>query len=146
MLRGRFEHNLDNKGRVSIPSRLRETLVENYSEVLVVTNFDHCLVAYPLEEWEALERKVASWPQMKKEVKAFHRFFISGAVECPMDKQGRILIPSTLREWAGIEREVILVGVLKKIEIWAKGRWEEEFVKASKSFDKISEVLGDLGL
>jgi MraZ protein len=131
---------------MSIPSRFRDHIAQRYTDILVVTNFDRCLVAYPLEEWEALERKAAGLPQLKKEVKAFQRFFISGATECPIDKQGRILIPPTLRQYAGIGRNAVLVGLLKKFEIWSKERWQQEFAKSQKGFDDFSGVLGDLGL
>jgi MraZ protein len=146
MLRGRFEHTLDSKGRMSIPSRFREHIVQRYSETLVLTNFDRCLVAFPLEEWEQLERKAANLPQLKKEVKAFQRFFLAGATECPIDKQGRILIPPTLREYAGLGRDAVLVGLLKKFEIWSKERWHQEFAKSQKGFESFSDVLGDLGI
>lgn len=131
---------------MSIPSRFREHVAKRYSETFVLTNFDRCLIAYPLEEWETLERKAAALPQLKKEVKAFQRFFISGATECPIDKQGRILIPPTLREFADLKRDAILVGMLKKFEIWSKERWHQEFAKSQKSFEGYSDVLGDLGI
>ena len=146
MFRGRYEHTVDNKGRLSIPSRFRDLLGDRYSDHLIVTNFDRCLVAYPKEEWEILERKAASLPQLKKEVKAFQRYFISGAAECPLDKQGRILIPPTLREYAGLERDVVVVGMLKKIEVWSASRWKEAFSASQKSFEEISDVLAELGI
>ncbi len=146
MLRGRFAHSLDAKGRMSIPARFREHVASHYSEILILTNLDRCLVAYPLEEWEALERRAASLPQMKKAVQAFQRFFISGATECPIDKQGRILIPPTLREHAGLKKDAVVIGLLKKFEIWSKERWQQEFTKSQKSFMSLSDVLGELGL
>ncbi|HLG20216.1 MAG TPA: division/cell wall cluster transcriptional repressor MraZ [Bdellovibrionota bacterium] len=146
MFRGRYDHTVDGKGRLSIPSRFREILSDKYSESLVVTNFDRCLVAFPQEEWENLERKAAALSQLKKEVKAFQRYFISGATECPLDAQGRILLPPKLREYADLQRDVVVVGMLKKIEIWSKTRWEEAFTDSQKSFEEISDVLADLGL
>ena len=97
MFRGRFEHTIDPKGRVSIPAKFRELLAEKYDDRLIITNFDRCLVAYPFEEWRTVEEKVTSLSMVKREVKAFQRFFLSGASECPIDKLGRILIPPTLR-------------------------------------------------
>ncbi len=146
MFRGRHEHTIDPKGRVSIPAKFREILIKKYDERLLVTNFDGCLVAYPYEEWLRLEEKASSLSMVKKETRSFMRFFYSSAIECILDKQGRILIPQTLREYADLEKDVILVGQLKKIEIWSKKRWNEEIVKAHEDFDHISEVLSELGL
>jgi MraZ protein len=146
MFRGRYEHTIDGKGRLSIPSRFREILAEKYSDILIVTNFDRCLVGYPREEWEALERKVSQLSQVKREVKAFQRYFISGAAECPLDGQGRILIPPSLRDEAHLERDVVVVGVLNKIEIWSKEGWGEVFNQYQKSFEEISDVLAELGI
>lgn len=146
MFRGRFEHNIDKKGRVSIPYRYREILSSRAEDTLIVTNFDSCLVAFPKEEWEILEKKVAKLPQMKPEVKAFQRYFISGAIECPIDKQGRIMIPQSLRKYAKLEKEVVLVGLVRKFEIWSKQKWEEEFDEAREKFESSGDILGDLGI
>ena len=146
MFRGRVEHTIDAKGRVSIPSKFRELLTEKYDDRLILTNFDRCLVAYPYEEWMVLEEKVGSLSMVKKEVKAFQRFFISGAVECPIDKLGRILIPPTLREYAQLERSVVFAGMLKKFEIWGKERWLEEIKRTEENFEGVGESLAGLGL
>jgi len=111
-----------------------------------VTNFDQCLVCYPHEEWDQLERKAASLPQLKKEVKAFQRYFISAATECPLDRHGRILIPHSLRKNADLEKDVIWVGMLKKIELWSKERWREVFNQSQQNFEEISDVLAELGM
>ncbi len=146
MFRGRHEHTIDPKGRVSIPAKFREVLGKKYDDRLVVTNFDGCLVAYPYEEWILLEEKASSLSMVKKETRAFMRFFYSSAIECTLDKQGRILIPQTLRDYADLDKEVVLVGQLRKIEIWSKKRWSEEIIKAHENFDEISDVLSELGL
>jgi MraZ protein len=146
MFRGRHEHTIDPKGRVSIPSKFREVLTKKFDERLVITNFDGCLVAYPYEEWIRLEEKASSLSMVKKETRSFMRFFFSSAIECILDKQGRILIPHTLREYADLEKEVVLVGQLRKIEIWSKERWNEQILRAHENFDQISEVLSELGL
>ena len=146
MFRGRHEHTIDPKGRVSIPAKFREVLGKKYDERLVITNFDGCLVAYPHEEWILLEEKASSLSMVKKETRAFMRFFYSSAIECTLDKQGRILIPQTLRDYADLDKEVVLVGQLRKIEIWSKKRWSEEIIKAHENFDQISDVLSELGL
>jgi MraZ protein len=140
------EHTIDPKGRVSIPAKFRDVLTKKYDDRLVITNFDGCLVAYPYEEWIHLEEKASSLSMVKKETRAFMRFFYSSAIECGLDKQGRILIPQTLREYADLDKEVVLVGQLRKIEIWSKKRWSEEIIKAHENFDEISDVLSELGL
>lgn len=145
MFRGRFEHTIDGKGRTSIPSKFREVLSTNYDERLIITNFDGCLWAYPVAEWHVIEEKVAQMPQLKPQVKALQRVFISAATECPVDKQGRIVVPPTLRDYAGLKKEIILVGMIKRIEIWAKDRWLTEFEKAQKQTDNSEEMAG-LGL
>lgn len=145
MFRGRFEHTIDPKGRTSIPSKFREVLATNYDERLIITNFDNCLWCYPVREWQAIEDKVANLPQFKAEVKALQRVFISAATECPVDKQGRILIPPTLRDYAGLGKDIILVGMTKRIEIWAKERWVKEFEQAQKKVEQ-EENLSNLDL
>ncbi|MDY7031621.1 MAG: division/cell wall cluster transcriptional repressor MraZ [Thermodesulfobacteriota bacterium] len=146
MFRGRYEHTIDLKGRVSLPARFREVLKDKYDDQLIITNFDDCLVAYPDEEWRVIEDKVSSLSMVKKEVKSFQRFFISGATECSIDKQGRILIPSGLRKYAKLEKDIVFAGLTKKIEIWSKEMWEQEIVKVQESFDDLSNPLAELGL
>lgn len=146
MFRGRYIHTIDTKGRISIPARFREFFTESEKQTIVLTNFDRCLVAYPANEWEKLERKASALPQLKPEVKAFHRYFISGATECTIDRTGRVLIPPALRDYAALEKEIILVGMLKKFEIWSATLWQEEFQKSQTDFEEASNVLGDLGI
>lgn len=146
MFRGRFEINIDGKGRINIPSRFRDTLRERYDERLVITNFDKCLVAYPFVEWAEMEKKAGQLSMMRREAKAFLRFFISGAAECSLDKQGRILIPPVLREYAGLDKDIVLAGVLNRIEIWRSERWDEELKASIENFERMGEVLSELGL
>lgn len=146
MFRGRYIHQIDTKGRLSIPSKFREVLASNYDERLIITNFDQCLWAYPVVEWQELEKKVATLPQFLDEVKALQRVFISAACECPIDKQGRILIPSTLREYAGIGHDIIVVGMTKRLEIWARERWDVIFNDAQGKLEGLGQKLADLGL
>ncbi len=146
MFRGRFENTIDAKGRISVPSKFREVLSTNYDDRLIITNFDNCLWAYPNKEWQIIEEKVSALPQFKAEVRAFQRAFISAASECPIDKQGRILIPPPLREYAGIEREVVFVGMVKRIEIWSKERWIREFEKSHEKIAESIEELANLGM
>jgi MraZ protein len=144
VFRGRYGHTIDAKGRISIPSKFREVLAKKYDDRLVITNFDHCLVAFPYEEWSLLEQKVGTFSLMKKETSAFFRFFYSSAMDCDIDKQGRLLIPQTLRDYAGLQKDVVLVGEGKRIEIFAKERWLEEARKIEENFDQIRDTLGNV--
>lgn len=146
MFRGRFDHSLDDKGRLAIPSRYRELLVDaNDVATIVVTNFDRCLCAYSLKEWEKLEKKVAELPQFDPKVLAFQRYFISGAVELTVDKAGRVLIPANLREFCGISRDCVIVGQLTKFEIWPSDKWQEVFNGLS-DFGTMSNIMAELNI
>jgi MraZ protein len=146
MFRGRYEHQIDAKGRLSVPSRFRDVLASASDGKLIITNFDECLWAFALPEWAELERKVAALPQFMDEVKALQRVFISAAVECPIDRQGRILIPPTLREYAGLLRDVVVVGMTRRFEVWAKERWDAVFAHARVKLDGMGAKLAELGL
>jgi len=146
MFRGRSVHTLDAKGRIRIPTRFRDILKTRYEDRFVITNLDRCLIAYPLQEWEIIEEKLGSLSLVRQDVKAFQRFFISGATECNFDKQGRILIPQTLREHASLEREVILAGMLRSFEVWSKDLWDEEIKRAHDNFAEITTTLAELGI
>lgn len=146
MFRGQYEHTIDPKGRVSIPSKFREVLSEKGDGRLVITHFDNHLMAYSFDEWRAFEDRMNSLSFVKEEEAAFVRYLISGAVDCEVDKQGRVLIPPTLRESAGLETDVVLAGVLKKFEIWDKKRWQEERKKTLENFGSIKGALAGLGL
>ncbi len=144
MFRGSFEHTVDSKGRVSIPSKFRDIIADRYEGRLVLAmDFDRCLTVYPLEEWEKLEEKIKTLPMMQKEVKEFMRFFFSSATECELDKQGRILIPPAHRDRSGITKNVMVVGIMNKIEIWDAVAWE---ARNTQNGDKIGEALAALGL
>lgn len=144
MFRGSFEHTVDAKGRVSVPAKFRELISERYDGRLVMAmDFDRCLTVYPLEEWERLEEKIKALPMMQKEVKDFMRFFFSTATECELDRQGRILIPPILRERAGINKNVVVLGIINKIEIWDLHLWQ---ARNSQNADTIGAALAALGL
>ncbi len=145
MFRGRSRHTLDSKGRLAIPARFKEVLNQKGEDCLVVTNLDTCLWAYAREDWSEIEEKAANLPQFNRAAYTYLRYFISGAVECPI-KQGRITLPPDLREIAGLKKDVVLVGELKKFEIWDKDKWEEEFQKARVNFPKDSQSLTELGI
>ena len=146
MFRGRSVHTLDAKGRIRIPTRFREVLTTRYEDRFIITNLDRCLIAYPLSEWEVIEQKLGELSLVRQDVKAFQRFFISGATECNFDKQGRILIPQTLREHASLERDVVLAGMLKSFEVWSKPLWDEEISRARDDFAEITTTLAELGI
>ncbi len=148
MFRGRYEHTMTDKGRVSMPVKFREICKGKYGEeTFVITNYDKCLVAYPLKEWSDIEKKVADLPQFKQEVASFLRYLMGGAVDCPLDGQGRVLIPQSLRSHARISRDVVMIGMLTRIEIWAKEVWEEEeAAKVYEDFKKSREILAGQGL
>ena len=147
MFRGRFEHNVDAKGRVSLPAKYRDILSTNYNDRLVITNYDSCLIAYPYDEWVTLEENFRQYSIMQEDVEVFMHYFISGASECTIDKLGRILIPPILRKHAGLEREIVFVGMITRIQIWDKQRWEQKFQKAQEAFDQLKgkEQLAKLG-
>ncbi len=146
MFRGRYEHSIDDKGRLSIPSRFREALARRRQKVLVLTDFDSCVAAYPLDEWRQLEERIRKQSTLQKDIRAFLRLFYSGATETPVDGQGRILIPPQLRDKAAITREVMIVGVLNKIEIWSKARWEEFLARSPVTFEDVAARLAELGI
>lgn len=147
MFRGRFEHNIDAKGRVSLPAKYRDILSSNYNDRLVITNYDSCLIAYPYDEWVNLEENFRQYSIMQEDVEVFMHYFISGATECTVDKLGRILIPPILRKHAALEREIVFVGMITRIQIWDKERWEHKFQKAQETFDQIKgkDQLAKLG-
>jgi MraZ protein len=144
MFRGRFDHTIDPKGRLSIPAKFREVLTERYDSRLVVTTLSGCLIAYPYPEWRILEERIAALPEFKKETRTFLRHFYSSAADCPIDKLGRILIPQALRDYAGLKKDVMLLGTFKQFEIWSKKTWQSAEKKVS--LDDIGEMLEKLGL
>jgi len=146
VFRGRSLHSLDGKGRIRIPPRFRDILRDRYDDRLIVTNFNLCLIAYPLSEWEKIEEKFGTLSLVRQDVKSFQRLFISGATECSFDRQGRILIPQTLRDIARLEREVMLAGMINNFEIWSRPLWEEEFNRAHENFPQITETISGLGI
>jgi len=138
MFPGRHVHALDSKGRVSIPSSFRETLVRHYDdERLIITNFfGNCLRAYPFRDWQAIIEKVSKLSIVDPQALAFERFFVSGATECTADKQGRILLPASLREFAGISKSVVLAGMSYYFELWDEKRWQEAFADSQKKLEQ----------
>ena len=143
MLMGEYRHNIDTKGRMIVPSKLREELGE---EFVLTRGLDGCLFGYPMSEWQNLESKLNEMPLAKKDARTFVRFFYSAATECELDKQGRINIPSTLRNYATLTKECVVIGVSNRIEIWDEERWQEFSESAEENFDEIAENMIDFGL
>ena len=141
MFMGEYNHTIDPKGRLIIPSKFREVLGD---EFVITKGLDGCLFVYPNDEWQAFEEKLRTLPLTNKDARQFSRFFLAGAAACEVDKQGRILLPMVLREFAELEKDVVLVGVLSRIEIWSKARWENSNV--FDDMDEIAEHMADLGL
>lgn len=142
MFMGEYSHTIDTKGRLIIPSKFREELGETF---VVTKGLDGCLFVLSDEEWKAFEIKLKSLPLTNKNARQFARFFVAGATPCELDKQGRILLPATLREFAGLEKDVVLTGMLNRIEIWSKEKWNENNSLDDVAMDEIAEQMTDLG-
>ena len=142
MFMGEYSHTIDTKGRLIIPSKFREELGETF---VVTKGLDGCLFVFSDEEWKAFEIKLKSLPLTNKNARQFARFFVAGATPCELDKQGRILLPATLREFAGLEKDVVLTGMLNRIEIWSKEKWNENNSLDDVAMDEIAEQMTDLG-
>lgn len=142
MFIGEYQHALDAKSRMIVPSKLRDELGPKF---VITKGLDGCLYVYPLEEWKVLEEKLKKLPLTNKNARAFVRFFFSGATEIEMDKQGRGLIPQNLKEYAGIEKEIVSIGVLTRVEIWSKEKWQE-YNDSNIDYESIAENMNDLGI
>ncbi|RDU38478.1 cell division/cell wall cluster transcriptional repressor MraZ [Neobacillus piezotolerans] len=138
MFMGEYHHNIDNKGRLIVPSKLRDSLGEMF---IITRGLDRCLFGYPLTEWSLIEEKLKALPLTKKDARAFTRFFFSGATESEIDKQGRINIPAPLLDYANLQKECVILGVSNRIEIWSKQIWEEYFQESEDSFAEIAENM-----
>lgn len=142
MFMGEYNHTVDAKGRLIVPAKFREQLGD---EFVVTKGLDGCLFVYTLEEWHNIEEKFRNVPMTSKDARKFSRFFFAGAASCEVDKQGRILLPPVLREYAEIQKDVVLVGVLNRVEIWDKTRWQENAYDEDE-MDEIAEHMADLGV
>lgn len=143
MFLGEYDHSIDAKGRLIVPARFREDLGEKF---VVSKGLDKCLYIYPLNEWEEFEKKLSSLPIGKNDTRQLTRFFLSSATYAEFDKQGRIVVQTKHREYAGLDKDVVLAGVGKKIEIWSKDRWDKINGFEEADVDDIAERLGDLGI
>ena len=143
MFMGEDNHTIDAKGRLIIPSKFRESLGEGF---VITKGLDGCLFAYDNQEWNAFEEKLRALPLSRKDNRQFARFFLAGAAEVEVDKQGRILIPSNLREFAGLLKDVVLVGVASRVEIWSKEKWDSLQEEDDEAVEDIAERMSELGL
>ena len=141
MLIGEYEHSLDAKGRLIMPAKLREDIGEKF---IITKGLDGCLFAFSIAEWKIFEEKLRSLPISNKDARKFSRFFFAGAMDCEIDKQGRFLISSNLREFAELEKDVIIVGMDSRIEIWSKEKWES--YNDEQDSDDIAEKMTLLGI
>lgn len=135
---GEYQHNIDIKGRLIVPSKFREQLGDHF---VITRGLDKCLFVYSIDEWTKVEEKIQALPLTKKDARSFTRFFFSGASECELDKQGRINIPANLTSYAELEKETVIVGVASRIEIWSKLEWDNFFDEAQESFEDIAENM-----
>ncbi len=140
---GEYSHNLDAKGRIIVPAKFRENLGESF---VLTRGLDRCLFVYPKAEWHILEDKLKQLPLTKKDARKFTRFFLSGASEQEMDKQGRISIPQPLRSYANLSKECTVIGVSNRIEIWDADEWNDYVLESEESFAEIAENLMDFDL
>ena len=143
MLIGEYEHSLDAKGRLIMPAKLREDIGEKF---IITKGLDGCLFGFSQNEWTNFEEKLKTLPLTNKNARDFVRFFLSGATECEIDKQGRFLIAGNLREYAEMEKEVAIIGVGTRIEIWNKEKWKQYNSDENISADEIAENMTMLGI
>ena len=126
MFRGQSNHTIDGKGRIIIPARFRSVIAESGTPALMLAQLDGGLFAYTFPQWQLIENKILAMPRTTREFRRFRRILIGGSAECRLDKQDRILVPPVMREYAGLENEIALVGVLDHFEIWSRSRLEDE--------------------
>ena len=143
LLSGEYNHSIDAKGRLIIPSKFREILGEDF---VITKGLDHCLFLYPLNEWKSFEEKLRSLPLTNKSAREFARFFVGSAVDGGLDKQGRVLISSALRTYAQLDKDVVLAGMLDRVEIWDKARWDGNNADVEENIDEIASKMEELGL
>ena len=147
MFRGRYDHTMDAKGRTSLPARFRDVLAAvGERRVVLTSGLDACLVAYTYGEWIAFEERLAKLPQFDRAVQKLRRIYVSGAVECEVDESGRILVPPSLREHAGLQKDVVWAGNGKYAELWAKSTWARAFETTEEEREMVAARLGELGL
>ncbi|NLM45042.1 MAG: division/cell wall cluster transcriptional repressor MraZ [Clostridiales bacterium] len=143
MFIGEYRHSLDSKNRLIMPAKFREELGSNF---VMTKGLDNCLFVYSEAEWKNIENKLKTLPMTSKDARAFVRFFFAGATECEIDKQGRILVPSNLKEFARIDKDVVIIGVLTRLEIWSVDEWNKFNNDANISYEDVAEKMSQLGI
>lgn len=146
MFIGGYLHTIDPKGRVIIPSKLREQLTEKGDRFIITQGFDGCLFIFTMDRWASFHAKLqAELPLSSKEGRAYERYLYGSAAECELDKQGRILIPQELRTYAGLEKDIRIVGLASRVEIWSKARWEVNQADESMAPENFEGKMASLG-
>jgi len=143
MFRGSSFHTIDIKGRIIIPARFRDVIKADGADSVMVSRIDNCAVAYTMEKWRKLENEILSLPKSSTSMRRFRRVFIGGAFKCTCDKQDRILIPSTLRAYASLDKDIVLVGALERFEIWSRDSYDKETMILEKDMKK-EEVRNEI--
>jgi len=148
MFRGSSFHTIDSKGRIIIPARFRDVIKADGSYGVMLSRMDGALIAYTYDEWRKIENRILSLAEKSESMRRFRRVFIGGSFECPCDKQDRILIPQNLREYAGFEKDIVIVGVLDHFEIWSRDNWNQENMHLEKDMKKedVRNEIAKLGL
>jgi len=154
MFRGSSYHTIDEKGRFAIPARFRDVLRASGFDGIMVSRLDGCLMAYTMEEWGKIESRILNLAERSESMRRFRRVFIGEAASCPCDKQGRVLVPPTLRQYAGfdvdldLDRGIVMVGVLDHFEIWARKKWDQESIGLEDDMkqEEVRNQIAKLGL
>ncbi len=143
MFIGEYQHNIDPKKRLALPSKFRKELG---TKVVVTRGLDKCLFVYPIKTWKELAEKLGTLPMGESSTRSFVRLMLAGAVDSDVDSQGRILLPEYLKEYAGLDRAVTVAGLFNRLEIWDDAKWKEYRNKAEENSDEVAEQLGKLGI
>jgi len=148
MFRGSSFHTIDPKGRIIVPARFRDVIKESGSSGIMISGMDSCLLAYTFDEWNKIEKRILSLVEKSESMRRFRRVFIGGAFECAQDKQERVLVPPTLRQYAELDKEIVLVGVLDHFEIWSREKWDQENLTMEDDMKKedVRREIANLGL
>ena len=148
MFRGSSFHTIDAKGRIIIPTRFRDVIKADGSEGVMISRMDNCLVGFVFNEWRKIEAKILAMAEKSENMRRFRRVFIGGAFECNGDKQDRILIPPSLRQYAGLDREIVLVGVLDHFEVWSRENWDNENMRLEEDMkqEEVRNEIARLGI
>ena len=143
MFIGEYQHSVDPKKRLALPSKFRKELG---TKVVVTRGLDKCLFVYPMKIWGGIAEKLGAFPIGESGTRSFVRVMLAGAIDCDVDSQGRILLPEYLKEYAGLDKNVTVAGVFNRLEIWDENKWHDYRTKAEENSDEVAENLGKLGI